>query len=104
MAKGACMAKGGMCGEGGMRGERGHVWQRGECMAKGGMCGEGRHAWQRGGAWQRGEVCMVCMPLPSTRYGRSMRRRYASYWNAFLLSKCWKPCWRSHLSIYLSMY
>ena len=72
---GLCMAKGGMHGEGGMRGEGGvcgkggHVWQRGACMAKGGMCGEGG-------------VCVVCTPWD--RYGRSLRRRYTSYWNAFL--------------------
>ena len=74
----------------------GHVWQ-GVCMA-GGMCGRG-HAWQgscvaggvcvaRGGAWQgvhgRGHACHTCLPPDTTRYGRSMCGRFASYWNAFL--------------------
>ena len=65
MVKGACVAKGGMHGEGSMRGEGG------VCVAKGGMCGKGGHAWQRGG------MCGM--------HGRSLRGRYASYWNAFLL-------------------
>ena len=52
------MVKGGMCGK------------RGACVAKGGMHGE------RGG--------MCGMHTPPTRYGRSLRGRYASYWNAFL--------------------
>ena len=77
------MAKGGMHGEGGMCGEGGHVWQRGvymvkgACVVRGGMRG-------KGGMNGEGEACMVCMPPSSTRYGRSMRGWYASYWNAFL--------------------
>ena len=71
---GACMA-GGVCGGGGMHG-------RGACVV-GGVCGRG-HAWQRG-------ACMPRTPPPdTTRYGRSMRRRYASYWNAFLFM-CVRP-------------
>ena len=43
----------------------------------GGMCGRGL-----GGMRGRGGMHA---PLPDTmRYGRSMRGRYASYWNAFL--------------------
>ena len=83
---GACMAGGrgmhgrvgGMCGRGvcvagGMHG------RQGACMAGGvhggggvgGMCGRG--------------VCMPHTHTPDTTiYGRSMRRQYASYWNAFL--------------------
>ena len=69
--RGACMA-GGMCGRG--------VCMAGGCMV-GGMCG-------RGGMRGRG-VCMAggCMgvrgrePPDTVRYGRSMRGRYASYWN-----------------------
>ena len=49
-----------------MHGERGGVCgKRGACMVKGG------HAWY------------APPPIP-TRYGRSLRGRYASYWNAFL--------------------
>ena len=63
----------------------------GECMAGGCvwlgvMCGEGGCVWQRGACMAKGEVCMVCMP-PSVRYGQSMRGRYASYWNAFLVTQ-----------------
>ena len=76
VAKGACMAKGGAC------------VAKGVCMVKGGVHGEGGCAWQKGGI--RGEggmhgergACMVC--TPPTRYGRSLRGRYASYWNDFL--------------------
>ena len=91
MAKGACMAKGGMHGKGGacvvkgvfvaggMHG-RGDVHGRGACMVggvHGGLCG--RWACVAEGAW-------YARPPPNTmRYGRSMRGRYASYWNAFLL-------------------
>ena len=46
-----------MCGEGG------HAWRRGACVAKGDVHGEG------------GGACM----------GYHEIRRYASYWNAFLL-------------------
>ena len=112
IVKGACVAKGGgvyggdvhgvgcMAGghdAGGMHGKGGHAWQRGVCMAKGGMCGEGGCAWQREGACMvKGGMCgeggasvvkggMRGMHTPpSTRYGQSMRGRYASYWNAFL--------------------
>ena len=101
--RGACM--GGVCGRGhAWQGEHawwGHVWQ-GACMA-GGMHGGGC-AWQgacmaggmHGGgcAWQGAcmarvawqGMCMPCMPPSTMRYGRSMRGRYASYWNAFLFS------------------
>ena len=74
-----------------------HVW--GKCMAVGGMHAQGGHAWQGsyvsggGRVWPWG-VCMegACMPHPpppqpdTTRYGRSMSGRYASYWNAFLFN------------------
>ena len=63
MAGGACVA-GGMCSRRSMHG-RGHAW----------------------GVWQG--ACMTggaCHAHPNTmRYGWSMRRQYASYWNAFLL-------------------
>ena len=75
MAKWVCMAKGGgyvvkgviclwaVCMAGGMHGG-GHAL---------GACVAGGHAWH------------TCPPRPdTTRYGRSMRGRYASYWNAFL--------------------
>ena len=67
---GGCVAKGGMCGRGGVHGKGG------------GMPGKGGHVWQKGG-WG---ACVVCTPPP--RYGRSLRRRYSSYWNAFLLWMC----------------
>ena len=59
-------------------GRGGHAWQ-GVGRGKGGMCG--------GGGWA---VCMAgdvhTTHNPNTiRYGRSMRGRYTSYWNAFLL-------------------
>ena len=85
-----------MRGRGGMRGEGGvcmakvgiHV-ERGACMVKGGCAWQrwGGHAWQRGacvakgGMRGKGGACVVYPP----RYGRSLRGRYASYWNAFLL-------------------
>ena len=69
MVKGACMAKGGMHGKGEGAWHEGCAWQ------KGGMRGEGG-AWQRGHAWYAHPPSMI--------YGRSMRGRYASYWNAFL--------------------
>ena len=47
----------------------------GACMVKGGMRGEG-------GVHGEGECAWDA--LPPTRYGRSMRGWYASYWNAFL--------------------
>ena len=62
--------------QGGMRG-RGCAWQ-GVCMVVG-------HAWQRGHAWQGGMHAMDTPPPNTTRYGQSMRGRYACYWNAFLL-------------------
>ena len=72
------MAKGGMHGEGG------NAWQRGAYVAK------GRHVWQRGGmhgegghVWLRG-VCVVKGGMHGM-HGWSLRGRYASYWNAFLL-------------------
>ena len=79
---GACVLLGGVHGEGGhvwqkgaVCGEGGHVWQRGACVAKGG------HAWQRGGSVAKwgGGACVGYDEI------RSMSRRYASYWNAFLL-------------------
>ena len=85
MVKGVCVVKGvmhgegdvhgkegGMCGKEGMHGKSGVCVVKGACMVKGG------HAWRKGGG-----VCGMHAPS-STRYGRSMRGRYASYWNAFL--------------------
>ena len=73
---GVCMCPGGVHGEGGCMAKGGAWWRgacmvKGACVAKGGMHGEGR-------------ACVECTPT-STRYSRSMRGRYASYWNAFLL-------------------
>ena len=73
-ARGVCMAgdvhgRGHAC-QGGVHGRRvcmevGHVWW-------GGMCNR---------------VGMHAMHAPhTTRYSRSMRRQYASYWNVFLLT------------------
>ena len=60
--------------------QRGHAWQ-GACMPGG--CGEGH--WLLGLAG----VCRACPP-DTTRYGRSVRGRYASYWNAFLFQRIFK--------------
>ena len=62
---------------GGMHdGCRGRAWQ-GVCVA-GGICG----GW---GIHGEGDVHVTHAPLDTTRYGQSMRKRYASYWNAFLV-------------------
>ena len=59
----------------------GHAWAGGACVA-----GRKGHVWAGGCAWQGG-MHATHAPLPDTmRYGRSMRGRYASYLNAFLLS------------------
>ena len=85
---GACMPEGDVHGEGG------HVWRRGACMAKGGMCGKGGacvakggHAWQRGACVAKGGMCG--MHPPPMRYSQSLRRQYASHWNAFLYRIVW---------------
>ena len=68
----------------------GHVWlPRGACVVT-----LGGHAWLlRGRVWRRG-VCMVkgacgkgwgVRGMHPPRYDRSLRGRYASYWNALLL-------------------
>ena len=82
MAKGGVHGEGGCAWQRGVRGEGGHVfvggcaWQ-GACMVGGMHVG---HVWQEGHAWHTRPP-----PRPdTTRYGRSMRGRYASYWNAFL--------------------
>ena len=74
---------------------RGHAWQGG-MHGWGGMCMVGGLVWQGsmhgegacmagGPAWQRG-ACMGGHACHGRYYGiRSMSRRYASYWNAFLL-------------------
>ena len=93
---------GGMHGRGGLVWLDGHAWQGGACVAGwacmagghawlGGVCGEGGACVVKGGMHGKGGACVVCMPPPSTRYGRSMRGRYASYWNAFLLDYRY-PC------------
>ena len=83
---GACVVApgAGVCGKGGrawqrggMRGKGGMRCERGVCMAKGGMRGEG------GGVHGEGGCAWYAPPRPP-RYGRSLRGRYASYWNAFL--------------------
>ena len=68
--RGACMA-GGVHGRGYVWG--GHVWQGGHAVA-GGIHGRGC-VWQGGMHGRKGGVCGI----------QSMSRRYASYWNAFLL-------------------
>ena len=75
---GACVA--GVCvhGRGGVCGRGAHVWW-------GGMCSRG--ACMVGGVHSRGRACHThpnTHPPDTTRYGRSLRGRYASYWNAFL--------------------
>ena len=77
----------GACVAGGVHG-RGHMWQ-GDMCGRGAMCGRG-HVWQGCHVWW-GAMCgrgCACPPPPThtTRYGWSMRERYASYWNAFLFS------------------
>ena len=65
---GACVA--GACMVGGVHG-RGHVWQ--------GACVAGGHEWQG--------ACMAGGGMRGRYYEiRSMSGRYASYWNAFLLT------------------
>ena len=56
---GACMVSQGAC-----------VAKGGACVAKGACMAKGGHAWYA--------------HTPPTRYGWSMRGRYASYWKAFL--------------------
>ena len=80
---GVCVGRGGHAWQGGMCG-------RGVCMAGGmygrGACVAGGQAWQ-GGVHGRGCMGVHGREPPDTvRYGRSMRGRYASYWNAFLLT------------------
>ena len=93
-----CVA-GGMCGGcivGGMHG-RGHAWQRGICVAGGCMAG---------GVHGRGHACHTHHPPHTMRYGRSMRGRYASYWNAFLLVNV-STTYKQRIKLYvirLSMY
>ena len=69
---GACMVAGGMHGCGGCMVARGDAW------LQGGMHGCRGHAWLPGGAWLPG-----CVGYDKIR---SMRLRYASYWNAFLFT------------------
>ena len=66
----------------------------GGVRGRAGVCGGGRgHAWQGERVWQGGVrvgegACVPhthAPPPDTTRYGRSMGGRYASYWNAFLL-------------------
>ena len=78
--RGACMV-------GGVH-DRGHAWQGVACMAgvcvwQGGMHGRGHVRW---GVCIAGGHVWHTRPLPqhdTTRYGRSIGGRYASYWNAF---------------------
>ena len=82
---------------GGMHG-RGHAWQ-GACMAGECTCMEGAcmvGGMHGGGACVAGWVCMAY--TPQTRYYeiRSMSRRYASYWNAFLLKTLFKSINLTH--------
>ena len=104
---GVCLSTGGAWVAGGPCMVGGRVWQGGmhgreTCMVRGcawqGACVAGGHVWQ--GACMAGGVpgmgacmarvpggaCVVCTPPgDTTRYGRSMRGRYTSYWNVFLL-------------------
>ena len=64
-------------GGGGVRGKGARVCVAGACVG-GGAC-------VAGGGMRGQGVCMPRMPPPdTTRYGQSMRGRYATYWNAFL--------------------
>ena len=70
--RGACVAAGGACVPKGACVAGGHAW-RGACMSRGRVWPQGVHA------------CHTRPPGPdTTRYGRSMSGRYASYWNTFL--------------------
>ena len=66
-----------MVGEGGVCGCRGHAWLWGACVAAGACMVAGDVRGCRGCAWLPGE----CIGYDKIR---SMSRRYASYWNAFL--------------------
>ena len=98
--RGACVVGGGhVWWEGGMCGGRGHVWlggmhgrgvgRRGALMMGGyvGACVVG--AMHGKGACVAGWCACHVHPPDTTRYGRSMRGQYTSYWNAFLFWK-WK--------------
>ena len=76
--------------KGGVHGKGGHAWQRGgmiskggACMAKGGMHGKGGHVWRRGACIAKGGMHGESGGMHGM-HGRSLRGRYASYWNAFL--------------------
>ena len=77
---GVCECLGGMHGWGACMPGGGGVHGREACMA-GGM-----HATCLGGMCGKGACMPRSAPLrpDTTRYGRSMSGRYASYWNAFL--------------------
>ena len=79
--RGAYVVKGGMCGE-----EGGMYGKEGACMAKEDVHGEGGHAWQRVGG------------MHGRRHGHCSRR-YASYWNAFLLQVFFCPGGGGRVSI-----
>ena len=101
----ACMARGEHVWWGGMHGRRacmagGHAWPGGMwrgcawlggcawgvCML-GGMCAWWEEGTCMAGGHTRWGACMTCIP-PGRYYSYtiwSMSRRYASYWNAFLL-------------------
>ena len=71
--------------KGGMHGERRACMMKRVCEAKGGVHGKGGHVWQRRGMCGKGGVHGeggggVCVGYNEIR---SMRGRYASYWNAF---------------------
>ena len=75
---GACMVAGG----------RGCAWQRGVCMVKRGACmAKGGACMVKWGVHGKGGMCSergVCVGYDEIR---SMSGRYASYWNAFLLTE-----------------
>ena len=101
VAPGGCMvAPVGGVHAGGMHGKGGHVWQRGCVPGEGGgMCGKGGACMVKGGMHGKRGACVVkggCAwrkwghvwyAPPPMRYGRSLRGRYASYWNAFLFTE-----------------
>ena len=77
--------------QGGMCGGKGHAWWWGACMVVGGMHGGGGGMHGGGGLHGSRGACMVtggCVVAGGGCVGcdeiRSMRGRYASYWNAFL--------------------
>ena len=89
--------------------DRGGAWAGGACMAGGDMHGGGGCVW-RGSMHGWGGACVVggmramhARPTSApdtTRYGRSMRGRYVSYWNAFMFLDYFFETFEDLLSIF----